>query len=128
MDTRIDDMQRSNSPKSKMASSYRSRCMCCVLETNLMRKFAVDLSLQIFLIHYIYLGKVMMKHSSRQFGNQFSGFGHQSEKFSHIGTCIRRNFTPWGCSKIKVVSQHPWSKFIHHFSHLNYFFCICVYV
>ena len=53
VDTRIDDMQRSNSPKSKMASSYRSRCMCCVLETNLMRKFAVDLSLQIFLIHYI---------------------------------------------------------------------------
>ena len=43
----------------------------------------------------------MMKHSSRQFGNQFSGFGHQSEKFSHIGTCIRRNFTPWGCSKVK---------------------------
>ena len=53
VDTRIDDMQRSNSPKSKMASSYRSRCMCCVLETNLMRKFAADLSLQIFLIHFI---------------------------------------------------------------------------
>ena len=26
----------------------------------------------------------MMKHSSRQ-----------SEKFSRIGACIRRNFTPW---------------------------------
>ena len=31
----------------------------------------------------------MMKHSSRHFGNQFSGFGRQSEN------CIRRNFTPW---------------------------------
>ena len=37
----------------------------------------------------------MMKHSSRQFGDSFSGFGHQSEKFSRIGACIRRNFTPW---------------------------------
>ena len=51
MDTRMDDMQRLSSPKSKMASSYRSRCMCCILETNLTRKFAADLSLQIFLIH-----------------------------------------------------------------------------
>ena len=25
------------------------------------------------------LGKVMMKHFSRQFGDSFSGFGHQSE-------------------------------------------------
>ena len=25
-----------------------------------------------------------MKHSSLQFGDQFSGFGHQSEKFSLI--------------------------------------------
>ena len=38
----------------------------------------------------------MVKHSSHQYGNQFSGFGHQSEKFSSIGTCIRLNFTPWG--------------------------------
>ena len=53
VDTRMDDMQCSSSPKSKMASSYRLRCMCCVLETNLTRKFATDLSLQIFLIHYI---------------------------------------------------------------------------
>ena len=53
VDTRMDDIQRSRSPKSKMASSYRSRCMCCVLETNLTRKFAADLSLQTFLIHYI---------------------------------------------------------------------------
>ena len=36
-----------------VSSSYRSRCMCCVLGTNLMRKLAADLSLQIFLIHYI---------------------------------------------------------------------------
>ena len=36
----------------------------------------------------------MMKHSRRQFGDLFSGFGRQSEKFSRIGACIRRNFTP----------------------------------
>ena len=36
----------------------------------------------------------MMKHSSHQFGDKFSGFGHQSEKFSCIGTCIKRNFAP----------------------------------
>ena len=53
VDTRMDDIQRSGSSKSKMASSYRSRCMCYVLETNLTRKFAADLSLQIFLIYYI---------------------------------------------------------------------------
>ena len=29
LDTRMDDMKRSSSPKSKMASSYRSRCTCC---------------------------------------------------------------------------------------------------
>ena len=53
VDTRMDDIQPSSSPKSKMVSSYQSRCMCCVSETNLTRKFAADLSLQIFLIHYI---------------------------------------------------------------------------
>ena len=53
VDTRMDDMQCPSSPKSKMVSSYQSRCMCCVLEPNLTRKFAADLSLQIFLIHYI---------------------------------------------------------------------------
>ena len=53
VDTRMDDIQRSGLSKSKMASSYRSRCMCYVLETNLTRKFVADLSLQIFLIHYI---------------------------------------------------------------------------
>ena len=36
---------------------------------------------------------VMMKHSSRQFDDYFSGFG-ESEKFSRIGACISRNFTP----------------------------------
>ena len=49
----MDDIQRSSSPKSKMVSSCRSRNMCCVLESNFTRKFAVDLSLQIFLIHYL---------------------------------------------------------------------------
>ena len=43
VDTRMDDIQRSSSLKSKMASSYRSRCMCCGLETSLARKFAADL-------------------------------------------------------------------------------------
>ena len=42
--TRMYDMQCSSSPKSKMASSFRLRCMCCILETNLTRKFAADLS------------------------------------------------------------------------------------
>ena len=37
----------------------------------------------------------MIKHSSRQFGDYFSGFSRQSEKFSRTGACIRRNFTPW---------------------------------
>ena len=40
----MDDLQHSGLSKSKMASSYRSRCMCYVLETNLTRKFAADLS------------------------------------------------------------------------------------
>ena len=42
VDTRMDDIQPSSAPKSKMASSYRSRCMCCISETNLMRKFASE--------------------------------------------------------------------------------------
>ena len=36
----------------------------------------------------------MMKHSSRQFGDKFSGFGCPNENFSRIGACVRRNFTP----------------------------------
>ena len=51
VDTRIDDIQPSSSPKSKMACSHRSRCTCCVLKTNWTRKFAADLCLQIFLTH-----------------------------------------------------------------------------
>ena len=43
VDTRMDDIQRSSSPKAKIASSYRSRCVCCVLDINLTRKFAADL-------------------------------------------------------------------------------------
>ena len=78
----MDDIKTSSSPKSKMATSFRS---------NLTRKFAADLSFQIFLIHYI---SRYGYDSSRQFGDYFSGFGHQSEKFSRTGTCIRRNFTP----------------------------------
>ena len=54
VDSRMDDIQPLSSPKSKMASSQRLRCMCCVLETNLKRKFAADLLLQIFLAHYIF--------------------------------------------------------------------------
>ena len=65
----MDDIQSSSSPKSKMANSFRLRYMCCILETNLTRKFAVDLSLQIFLIHYI---SSYGYDSGRQFGNFFS--------------------------------------------------------
>ena len=36
----------------------------------------------------------MIKRSSRQFGDFFSGFGRQGEKSNRIGACIRRNFTP----------------------------------
>ena len=54
VDSRMDDIQPLSSPKSKMVSSQRLRCMCCVLETNLKRKFAADLLLQIFLAHYIF--------------------------------------------------------------------------
>ena len=36
----------------------------------------------------------MMKRCSGQFGDKLSGFGRQSEKFSRIGACIRRNFMP----------------------------------
>ena len=36
----------------------------------------------------------MIKRSSRQFGDYFSGFGRQGEKSNRIGACIRRNFTP----------------------------------
>ena len=53
-DTRMDDIQRSGSPKPKIASSHQLRCMCCVLDINLTRKFVMDLSLQIFLIHFIW--------------------------------------------------------------------------
>ena len=53
VDTRMGDIQLSSSPKSNMASSYQLRCMCCTLETNLTRKFAADLSLQIIFIQSI---------------------------------------------------------------------------
>ena len=68
-------------------------CMCCVLETGLTKSFAADLSLQIFNNHYISRYAVI-RNSSRQVGDLFSGCGCQWKKFSHIGTCIRRNFTP----------------------------------
>ena len=42
-----------------------------------------------------------MKRSSCQFGNQLSGFGRQSEKFSRTGACIRRNFTPCNVKNCK---------------------------
>ena len=98
----MDDIQISSSPKSKMVNSFRLRCMCCILETNLTRKFAVDLSLQIFLIHYI---SRYGYDSGRQFGDFFSGFGRQSEKFSHNGACIWRNFVP--CCSTSVGLQGP---------------------
>ena len=50
----------------------------------------------------------MMKHASHQFGDWFSGFSRQSEKFSHIGTCIRCNFMPW-------------TKYANHYDYLFHF-------
>ena len=50
---------------------------------------------------------VMMKHSSCQFDNFFSGFGQQSKKFSCIGTYIRCNFTPW-YHREKLHVSHFW--------------------
>ena len=44
----------------------------------------------------------MMKHSSCQFGDQFSGFGCQSEKFNCIGACIRHNFMPWMYTSMEI--------------------------
>ena len=46
----------------------------------------------------------MMKHSSHQFGDQFSGFGCQSEKFGHIGASIRCNFMP--CTVMIMKQAH----------------------
>ena len=66
VDTRMDDIQRSSSPKSKMAFSYRSKGTCCVLETNLKRGSLPRICLCKSVKFTISLGKVMMKHSSRQ--------------------------------------------------------------
>ena len=55
--------------------------MCRVLEANLAKKFAADLSLQIFLIHCIFT-----------YGYDEAFFS--LKKFSRIGACIRCNFTP----------------------------------
>ena len=49
------NIQPSSSPKSKMASSYQLRCLCCILETYLTGKFAADLSLKIFLLLYLWV-------------------------------------------------------------------------
>ena len=53
------------------------------------------------LIHYI---SRYGYDSSRQFGDYFSGFGRQSEKFSRTGACIRRNFTPWIINDSKIFA------------------------
>ena len=45
----------------------------------------------------------MIRNSSCQFGDLFSGFGRQSEKLSRIGACIRRNFTPWQVIKKSIL-------------------------
>ena len=52
----------------------------------------------------------MMKHSNRQFGDEFWGFGCQSEKFSSIGACIRSNFTPFHLKSCNFyVFQISWT-------------------
>ena len=73
VDTRMDDIQRSSSPKYKMASSYRSRCMCCA-------RFGNKLNEEVCRVFPIW--------------RLISGFGRHSETFSRIGACIRRNFSP----------------------------------
>ena len=59
-----------------------------------LNKLNKDVSLWKSFKFSISLSMVMMKHSSRQFDDYFSGFGRQSKKCSRIGACIRRNFTP----------------------------------
>ena len=39
--------------------------------------------------------KMHVLHFGNKLSKEFSGFGHQSEKFSRIGACIGRNFMPW---------------------------------
>ena len=73
VDTRMDDIQLSSSPKYKMASSYRSRWMCCA-------RFGNKLNEEVCRVFPIW--------------RLISGFGRHSETFSRIGACIRRNFTP----------------------------------
>ena len=58
VETRMDDIKSSSSPKSKMASSYQSRCMYCVMEKNLTRKFAANLSLKISFLFTISLANL----------------------------------------------------------------------
>ena len=45
----------------------------------------------------------MMKHSSCQFGDSFSEFGRQSEKFSSIGAVWRKCILMLGCKGLKKV-------------------------
>ena len=69
----MDDIQHSSSRKYKMASSYRSRWMCCA-------RFGNKLNEEVCRIFPIW--------------RLISGFGRQSEKFSRTCARIRRNFTP----------------------------------
>ena len=73
VDTRMDDIQLSSSPKYKMASSYRSRWMCCA-------RFGNKLNEEVCRVFPIW--------------RLISGFGRHSEKFRRICACIRRNFMP----------------------------------
>ena len=64
----------------------------------------------------------MTKHSSRHFGDQFSGFVRQSEKFSRSGACIRRNFTPC-CTGFEDRSKDRFR--IQYFAgDISYFTCL----
>ena len=101
-DTRMDDIQHSSSPKAKIASSH---WLSVVL------RFGHKLNKEVchgIIFANLFNSLYLMKHSSRQFGDWFWGFAHQSEKFSSIGACIRHNFMP--CKHPSVENSTLWKK------------------
>ena len=66
VDTRMDDIQHSSSPKSKMVSTYQSRCVCCILETNLRAISRPALFTVIYSKTDVYVTSNKNKHSQRE--------------------------------------------------------------
>ena len=91
MDTRMDDIQCSSAPKSKMASSYWSRCMSCIFETNL----TWNLLWFIFPNRFNSLYHLVRLWWNILVANLVTNFQYlvaKVKKSSCIGTCIKRNF------------------------------------